>query len=53
MMRAKKILCLLLAVITLCACFAGCNGQTNDEKKELPHSGANVIMLSLHELSFS
>ncbi len=33
-MRAKKILCLLLAVITLCACFAGCNGQTNDEKKE-------------------
>lgn len=33
-MRVKKILCLILAVVMLSACFAGCNGQTNDEKKE-------------------
>ena len=33
-MRVKKILCLLLTVIMLSACFVGCNGQTNNENKE-------------------
>ena len=33
-MRARRLLCLLLSVLMLIACLAGCGGKTNDEKKE-------------------